>query len=414
MNNMEVRRSLMFHTYNNITNNDDNADKAIALLLGVLIVFRPILNTVNTFTNSYVVKTPYDTLAAYLLLAVLIINVLPVVIRRTYKLIFVPFWIFIFFCLVSILIYPENQQPIVYYIRNTFLKVFPYLFLGFAINDYQKVFEYFKKMIPFALIFGLGEYLIKILTSQAIPSDNMPFAYFVLPSVILAFYFTFENPKSLNIIFAALGLLLLVSAGTRGPIICLIAYIGIYLLTHLKSTKVIITTIFSTVFLLWWTLSDNMILFLTWLKFIFTKFGVSTRILDHFFANAYLHSASRDILKDAIIDAISKSPVLGYGIFGDRSVLLGIGVYPHNIVLEIICQFGMGLGLIFLISLVYLIIKSYIANRSNIEGEFILILFPLAIIKLFMSGSYLNETFFFLLLGICIKTIYDTRKSIVT
>ena len=119
--------------------NVQKSNNAICLFLAVLISYQPILLAINTFTNLYNKNTPYDTLIVYLILAVLFIRVLREVNGGIYKLFLVLNLIFIILCLFSLLINPENLPHIIYYFKKYFLKVWLYLFLGFAIKCYKVV-----------------------------------------------------------------------------------------------------------------------------------------------------------------------------------------------------------------------------------------------------------------------------------
>ena len=96
-------------------------------------------------------------------------------------------------------------------------------------------------------------------------------------------------------------------------------------------------------------------------------------------------------------------PMLGYGIGGDR-LLLQNNSYVHNIILELFCDFGIIFGSIIFIYLMRLFIKSILEKNSDFSGV-CLIIFPVTVLKLMMSSSYIISPILFLLIGMCLNRI---------
>lgn len=396
-------------------------NNSISLLMALLIVYHAVSNGLNSFTNIFLPNIPYDTLLIYLILGIVTLISVSEIISQSYKLIIISLYVFVMLCLVSVMLYSDNQIYIISYLRNYFLLVFPYLIVGFVLYDYQNLFKYAKWLVPLAIISALVEYAITLSTTQMLSSDNMSFAYYILPSVIFALYFAFTNRTIFDVLLSIVGVLLVVAAGTRGPVLCVIFYIGLYLLLHFKSSRMIIATVTSTIGLTWFVLSEYLIVFLQRLNNVFIKLGLSTRILDYLLLGNYFDISVRDTYFNTVLDAIMSRPFIGYGVFGDRSILqyIGaapegtVGTYVHNIFIEFLCHYGIILGSLILFGLTYFLIKSYLIERNNLKGEAILIILPMAIFKLFMSNSYLQEPYFWLLLGMCLRTfcVYMKQES---
>ena len=118
-----------------------------------------------------------------------------------------------------------------------------------------------------------------------------------------------------------------------------------------------------------------------------------------------MESNSRTVLKEKTLDAISENPVWGYGIMGDRVVL---GTYCHNIFLELLCDFGVVLGTLFIVALVAII---FIAIRKTWKTEYFFFVSGMIIavvVKLMFSNSYIVEPDFFFMLGISIAASRNT------
>ena len=134
---------------------------------------------------------------------------------------------------------------------------------------------------------------------------------------------------------------------------------------------------------------------------------MSTRVfqtfLGEFSSGTSLDSGRLEIQKE-LIRQIKINP-FGYGLGGDR---VFTGWYAHNIFLELIVQFGIFIGGFLCVFLVYIVISSLRKARAEMQILSILLLFICTgLIKLLISGSYLIEPYFFLLLGFAISIRRD-------
>lgn len=92
------------------------------------------------------------------------------------------------------------------------------------------------------------------------------------------------------------------------------------------------------------------------------------------------------------------------GLFGDRPYCGS--VYPHNIVYEVFMQWGWILGTVFLLWLASLFVKGFLHNSSS---RFVTLFFVCSILlRFFVSGSYLNSVFFWLMIA-CMLSIKNIR-----
>ena len=103
-----------------------------------------------------------------------------------------------------------------------------------------------------------------------------------------------------------------------------------------------------------------------------------------------------------------KSNPFGYGFLGDRVILANINAsYPHNFFYEIVLQFGWIIGGLVSIYIVYKLIRHLVfsTGKSVFESP-IDITFAIGFVKLLMSGSYIWESLF----AIMIYLIIAERK----
>lgn len=377
-------------------------DNKIEMILAMLVVFEPVTNALNAITNLYL-PTKLDTLFICVVIVWLTIESWPNLIKRTIKLQLIFLWVVGIICLFSILNNYQNLLLIEQYFRGNPVLILIYLILGYGVYNYEALFKFLKILIPLSVMAGLVQYTI-LISSKALIIDNMSFAYSFLPTAIITLYFTVKRWNWIFLICSVIAVALLIGSGTRGPLICLIAYIFLYIITNLHSKKVLLTSIVSTIVVLLWAKMGNFLGTLMQVKSLFNNLGVSERIFDFILKNDYFSTQSRDTIFDLTKKAVYENPYIGTGIFGDR-VVTGRG-YAHNFILEILCQFGIIIGVLVLLVFFFLIIRTYI-HEYHLGKDLILIIIPMGLIKLMFSSSYLEEPYFFLLLGICLKNTFN-------
>ena len=125
--------------------------------------------------------------------------------------------------------------------------------------------------------------------------------------------------------------------------------------------------------------------------------NINSYIINQILSGNTAPEEMRLSVMEKVIDAIQKQP-LGYGLFGDRVILRGS--YSHNIVVEILCAYGVVLGLILLILFGLFIFRairnSKLYNRKELVVAFIFIY----LLKFFASSSIMSDTFFGLFMGV--------------
>jgi hypothetical protein len=232
--------------------------------------------------------------------------------------------------------------------------------------------------------------------------DNMFVAYQVLPHVAFLLWATMEKFQFWKAITFILGVLFLLSCGTRGPLACLTFFGVFYFFFHMNFTGAIYYKI---------AIITTILIIIANLKFIilhliktFTGLQLSTRILEKFITGDIGNDSYRGVLRDKLYAIMERSENFwGLGTFGTANYDI---VYPHNLPLEFICTFGYFIGIILLFLLALFIGGAFWIARGSKSQIFISFLFSISIIKLMFSNSFFLEPYFFLLLGICAKEFF--------
>ena len=277
-----------------------------------------------------------------------------------------------------------------------FTRIFPFLFLGAAIGNFEELetkIEIATRVIICAAVVWNLIVVFDIYRNVRIP--YMQISYYVLPSCLFRIYYAFQERSGKNVVFALLGVVCHVLWGTRGPILFVILFIVICLLRSSTSKTRIIIAISLT--LVGVVLYIEKYEILSWASSVLAKYRL---------VNSGIIKMMSDDISDGRLDMfqqiwpyIKEHLLFGGGIYSDRMALEG---YVHLLPLELICDFGVFFGTILFAVLTAAIVRRMV--RINVFSDFRWALLWIAVItgygKLFLSSSYLQEPFFFFLLGL--------------
>jgi len=208
----------------------------------------------------------------------------------------------------------------------------------------------------------------------------------------------FRDKKAIHLILAGISLVEILMGGSRGPLLgvmlmLVISYI-LYRKTLSKLFRVLILCVALLIMLLYLFL--GMDAFLMGIGVIFGKLGISSRTIEKLLSGSgALDGTGRDRLYGIAIEMIKKG-FWGYGAYGDRYVIgkvFWVG-YAHNIVLEMLIDFGWIFGTVICLKMLYDCIKMTFFCRSQAwRDAFIVFMIPCT--KLLLSGSFwFSEAFF--------------------
>ena len=333
-------------------------------------------------------------------------------------------WAFFIFAsiiyLANFVLFPENEENLLKYFPDYFFALI-FFFLGISINiDQDKDYLYYASILNlvssafYNLVFthSAGYSGSAIELGESI--HDMPQAYYVLPSVIYITWIALERfrisdiykfPVYSSVALSVLGLLLESSFGTRGPLVCVITFIVLYVLLVRKTkhpwfyrSLTLILGIVAYSFL------NELLIIMAGLT---SALGMSDRIftlaLEGTFSQGEDSSDQRWMMINTIRNELSQndmSALWGHGFTGFWNEL---GGYPHNVIYEMVLTFGLVLGGAFIIILILILVKAYIKNRNHSFRGFLIVILACGFIKLLMSSTFIAEPFFFMLIGYCLN-----------
>lgn len=278
----------------------------------------------------------------------------------------------------------------------------PAMFAGCTIDFYKN--ERFIQCISVIYVISNFIFILSVASRRSNMAtsgiDHMAFAYQALPAVLILLYHFKKNHNVFNGIMAALALIYIVACGTRGPIICIVVF---GLLIFLKDLRKFDTKKIAMIML---AIIGSVGVIINWFNIIkllipiFDKYRLSTRILYSLITTSdNSFSSGRDSIYKIILNNINQHAIFGTGIMSDRMLLNGM--WSHNVILEVLNDFGIPIGGTLIVFLVVLIIRR-VRNLKNREFlNIIIIYFSCTIIKLMLSATFLTEFNLYFFIGLC-------------
>lgn len=318
--------------------------------------------------------------------------------------------IFVFACLIyyllNIQLFPQNADVLVNRLFSFSLLTLPYYYIGVTL-DIKRFYNFFY-YISVVAVFMCAFYELLYAQSASYTGDvdtseyNMELAYSILPHVLMVSWRALKRFVLLNIAPMLLGLMLLLSFGTRGPVICAIVFIAIYLL-FIRPSKYQKTMRIITVACAVYAMSF-LEQFMTFMQLMTFQLGMSSRIFDKYFEGELEDSSGRDYIRETLLRELSiDNSLFGHGVLGSYPY---VNTYPHNIVLEFLFSFGWVWGIAILFCIVYIIAKMLInTHQCEINVTFGIILVIASILKLCFSSTFVDDALFFMLLGYCVNSL---------
>ncbi len=362
-----------------------------------------------SYANIILVRLPVITLISdYIIPGVYIILIalsLPIILSRIKPVDMLIFVIPILVCIFTLLSHPYNLDVYKEYMPSFIFTVLPLYIIGVSAD--------WKKLFPILYWISIATIVIEIIYSLfftapmeeniSLYKGDMESAYFLLPHICLVGLYAIKKPNFLNVTVSVIGAIFMFSLGSRGPVICMLSIAIIYAMFFKQYKKPVVSrTVFLIIIILAVLFLEDIMIFLGTLA---EKWGLSVRILEIYKNGEFWSSNGRDTIRETLYNAIAQKPLLGYGICGDRVIT---DTYAHNLPVELWTDFGIIIGSVLVIVLAVLIFLSYRKTKDNKDLLFILLaLFSTGFLKLFFSGSYLNEPYTFLLIGFC---VYSMRK----
>lgn len=316
--------------------------------------------------------------------------------------------IFLIYSLFSLM--TGYMDKYIYNWMGMFLILFIYCFPWFILTLVENEWLYFADII-------CGKTILMFLTTLILyahdlimgvsMNGNMQFSYAAMPVIIFSLYDFFEKKHIYQLIISIILFIMIVLFGSRGPLICIMFFLLLYFMKNRKKQLPIIMILLFTMFVL----ISNYERIIKVIAIVLDKYSISSRTIYKLMSGTITSNTGRDKIQDIVIQLISQKFLTGIGIGGERIVInkeiynmtKNMGAcYPHNIILEVLVQYGILIGGTLIIWFVAKCIMVYVGNSNKRNA--LIILISISIVHLMVSSSYLEEPMFFALLGMIMNT----------
>ena len=287
-----------------------------------------------------------------------------------------------------------------------FLTVFPYFFAGLfftvAHNDKDRFYKLIYVLSCVAIICAILYTFYYMATGRSWQlEDNMNTAYNNMLSVAYIIWYMNKKTQIFNTVMAISGMVFMIAMGTRGAILALAIWFLVCFLSYgnnkTKLLKIFIIFFVGILMLLLMTGAFEVLLISA--KKTFNAMGLNTRIFDYFITGAISDGNGREEIYKIAFENISYLPK---GIYADVSL---IGVYVHNLFLEVLIDYGYILGSVFILALGGSVFGAIRCRTDKDTKMFYLLLVCCILTKLMFSSSLFLDPWFFYLWGLSIQML---------
>lgn len=251
--------------------------------------------------------------------------------------------------------------------------------------------------------------------SNVFTNSSMEFGYSMLFPALLFMYFYLRDKRLRYLVISLVGLVEIILYGGRGPILAYLCFVALYVVfvwmrsndIRYKALKII--GILLVVLLAYIFFDDLLGIIVNVLE----KAGIQSRVLTLLLKGEATADNGRNLLYVSAWEKITDHSLWsGYGPLSDMFYL--DGYYVHNIILELMLDFGMLPGLCLFIVLILGLIRTLLKCIDEEAIAILLIFVSCGFVKLFISSSFWTETSFWMMLALMInfrklKLIKTTR-----
>lgn len=310
------------------------------------------------------------------------------------------------------LLFPQYNSYFKETIVTFWTTCFIMMFSICCVNDYSLLVKKIEKLSYIIAWSCLLVIILRIINRSSLDSFySMGFGYACLFPALFVVKSMFDKSSFLSILRFIIIIIAIILFGSRGPLIGIAVFTVCYLFLllskkQLKSKK----TIFIILFLLF---SLTLLIFHNsishYLLKIFAHFGVRSRTVELLFGDLF-YSSGRDAVQETVLNDILSSPFNVRGIHSDAFIA---GTYSHNLILEIIHEFGLFFGGLFLLTILVLVIKTIFSKKKEDDYYLLLILMCACLPKLMVSGTIWTTYIFWMWFGLMVTKKRSMQNTII-
>lgn len=406
-------------TSNEINKEHTDKQERLVCITACLVIAAPsVISLFNHTTRSFIIL-PFrlDTIFIYSVFILVALFSIKTILKR----IRLSSLLFIYVLLLAYLVsFLFNSYYYDYYINigvDFLIRSVPWLIAAYAVQDFKlyKKYLYISAIIILvSFIFNLFVFRVEMINER---SYSQYYTYVLLPTAIILADALYEKISVLNIALLILTIILMLSMGGRGPLACVFLFFILKNLTlfRLDLKKAFINNI--PIILLISVANIYFSNILLFLLNVFQKMNFSTRTISGIMEGTLLEDRARNRLMKYSLELIGDNFFTGVGIGKDRILLASkmrstdllseaVGWYPHNIFIELLLQFGVVIGCAIILYIIWHLFISVFKSSLKARVDVICIFIGIGFFPLLFSGSYINSSLFFALMGFCLNKEY--------
>lgn len=310
-------------------------------------------------------------------------------------------------------------------IKEVCISCLPVLLLASTARNFGSLKHYLSVaalIAPYLLAYDVYVLGVGALESSIQYSQSM--AYMTLLPAIILLSDIIDRFSVKKLIPLLISIFIMLSFGARGPITCVALFATIKLFSVLPSeNKRKRTMIIAVALLLGGMLYIFFFEIMGWLMRTMNSLGFSVRIAESLLNRSFFFEFSTASGRIAIFNAglkkVFAQPLWGTGLVNDRIYLAGvfgittgsIGSYAHNFFIEVLMQFGILIGGVLLALFLRGLYRCLSRSISREARSVVLTLLGFGFFPLMFSGSYLDSSDFYALIGVCGAVLYTRAIS---
>lgn len=291
--------------------------------------------------------------------------------------------------------YEENFM----FLRQIVVVYIPSLTVALTIKNFKGYLNNFSKVGKFGIAFMMVTYFMGFTERwnyQQFGINLCPFVTMILPSYLL-------HHRLNNLLWILVGFIFLMAGGRQSFVGFFVAFLVVYYCIKLHDIplhKIMLYLLLSIigVFVLYILLP----FFIDILGDILKSIGMESRTLEMLTSDELFSTSTRDYIYESSLYYIKSNLFDIKGLFADRYFLRLSDdwiAYSHNMILEIILDFGVIIGGFITLIIFFQYFKQI--RKAKIEKRSVIgVLATIVIIRLMVSSSFMIEGLFYTVLGL--------------
>lgn len=256
-----------------------------------------------------------------------------------------------------------------------------------------------------------------VLQGRSMP-DYMTFAYMLISPIIIC-VLSFIKGSNIYLGWALLGYAIILVGGSRGALLTISLFLLLCFTKFIfvnKKKKAILPKFILCFLVVLLAIDFNGVVNV--ISTVLGELGYSSRVFAFLSGNSlsgatFFTSAGRNDIWQMSWDHIQ---LIGYGLFGDRTVIVNEyndPSYAHNWILEMLVSFGGILGSCAIVFVLWIIVKSFWVSYKTKNDEYMYLsfsVFCVIMVKHCVSASFASSLDFWFYLGLGYYIIRSAKK----